>query len=348
MPAPAEQAVNKLPIMPLTNDKIAFKQLLPQQIIDAMSACGWQCDGRIQAMASYENRVYQIGLTSGETVVAKFYRPGRWSNDQIEEEFSFTDELAELELPVLTPLQAPNGETLCEVDNFRYSVYPKAAGHAPYFDDPAQLQQIGRLIARIHNCGFARQFEHRETYSFEAKALSSATFIFDGNWLPPELSEAYESIVEPILEELDDRFADIQSEPFGRLHGDMHVGNLLWSDQGPALLDFDDACNGPAMQDLWMFLSGEQNEQQLQLDALAEGYEMFRPFPAHELPLVETLRTARMLYHTAWLARRWTDPAFPRAFSWFNTQKFWQDHILDLKEQLSLLRDPIRLHVGGG
>lgn len=345
MPIPAEYAVNKLSNMTTSIAKNSFNQLLPQQIINALEASGWHCDGRIQAMASYENRVYQIGLESGGEVVAKFYRPERWSDAQIEEEFEFTDELSALDLPALTPLPSPEGPTLCHYENFRFSVYPKAAGHAPYFDNEEQLEQIGRLIARVHLCGFSREFEHRESFTFEQRALESCAFIYDGEWVPPELREAYEGIAEPILGVLDQQLGDLDRHSYGRLHGDMHVGNLLWSGEAPAILDFDDACNGPALQDLWMFLSGDRDEQNRQLDALVTGYETFRPFPASELPLVEALRTARMLYHTAWLARRWVDPAFPRAFPWFNTQKFWQDHILDLKEQLALLQDPLTLQI---
>ncbi|NNF16956.1 MAG: serine/threonine protein kinase [Gammaproteobacteria bacterium] len=333
--------MNKLLTMTPTAKKSAFSGLLPDEIITCLEACGWECNGEIQAMASYENRVYQIGLNDGSNVVAKFYRPDRWTDEQILEEFEFTDELVALDLPVLTPLPSPSGKTLCEHGNFRFSVYRKASGHAPGLDDPARLEQIGRLLARIHNCGFTRCFEERIDLTFDQHALGSARFIITGPFLPDELQEAYAAIAEPVLTMLDQRMQLTDPSRFGRLHGDMHVGNLLWNQAGPVLLDFDDACNGPEIQDLWMFLSGERTEMQTNLDALATGYEMFRPFPSSQLTLVECLRTMRIMHHTAWLARRWSDPAFPRAFPWFNTARFWQDHILSLKEQLALMHEPV-------
>lgn len=323
-----------------------FNNLLPDDIINSLTASGWSCDGRIQALASYENRVYQIGLTDRtEPVVAKFYRPERWSDEQILEEFDFTDELVELDLPVLTPLESPEGPVLCHQHGFRFAVYPHARGHAPYLDDEHSLTQIGRLIARIHNVGQQRHFEYRENLEFEHRAVDSAVFLIEGNWIPDDLRDAYEAIIEDVLEAIDDQL-DHDSMNQGRVHGDMHVGNLLWHNGAPAVLDFDDACNGPPIQDLWMFLSGSVDEMQRCLDALAEGYEMFRTFPADALDQVEVLRAMRILYHTTWLARRWTDPAFPRAFPWFSTQKFWQEHILTLKEQLALLREPPALRTG--
>ncbi len=332
--------------MSKTPDKGAFHRLLPDDIVNSLSASGWSCDGRIQALASYENRVYQIGLSDRpEPVVAKFYRPERWSDEQILEEFDFTDELVEHELPVLTPLASPEGPVLCHKSGFRFAVYPHARGHAPYLDDLHALRQIGRLIARIHNVGQKQQFAHREAMSFEGRALDSARFVVEGNWIPDDLRDAYEAIIEDLLGAIDDQL-DHDALDTGRVHGDMHVGNLLWHDGTPAVLDFDDSCDGPAIQDLWMFLSGNPDEMQRNLEALAEGYEMFRTFPSSMLDQVEALRAMRILYHTAWLARRWTDPAFPRAFPWFNTQKFWQEHVLTLKEQLSLLWEPPNLRTG--
>ncbi|MFK8031017.1 MAG: serine/threonine protein kinase [Gammaproteobacteria bacterium] len=330
--------------MSKTPIKTTFNTLLPDDIVNSLEACGWPCDGRIQALASYENRVYQIGLSDRpEPIIAKFYRPERWTDEQILEEFEFTDELAELELPVLTPLSSPEGPVLCHKLGFRFAVYPHVRGHAPYLDDTHALAQIGRLIARIHSVGQQHRFEHRENMSFDQRAVNSAVFIVEGNWIPDDLRDAYEAIIEDLLGAIDDSL-DHEALNSGRLHGDMHVGNLLWEEGTPSVLDFDDACNGPPMQDLWMFLSGNPDEMQRNLNALAEGYEMFRQFPTNMLDQVEALRAMRILYHTAWLARRWTDPAFPRAFPWFNTQKFWQEHILTLKEQLALLWDPPRLH----
>lgn len=322
-----------------------FDSLLPEDIMASLESAGWQCDGRIQALASYENRVYLFGLIDNTRCVAKFYRPQRWSDEQIMEEYAFTDELNALDLPVLTPLESPSGQTLCHFAGHRFAVYPFAPGQAPSPDNESQLEQIGRLLGRLHNVGFAREFADRETISFEHRAVDAARFLIDGNWIPPELLDAYMAIAEPLLAALDDLLGDSPWQDHGRLHGDMHVGNLLWHQNSPALLDFDDAVNGPAMQDLWMFLSGDQNEMQRNLDALVNGYEMFRRFPNSELPLVEGLRAMRIFHHARWLAMRWSDPAFPRAFPWFNTQKFWQDHILTLKEQLALLQDPPRLAV---
>ena len=273
-----------------------------------------------------------------------FTDPGRWTDEQILEEFAFTDQLVELELPVLTPMPSPKGPVLCHESGFRFSVYPHARGHAPYLDDAHALTRIGRLIARIHNVGQESAFRYRESMSFKHRGVDSALFIVNGNWIPDDLRDAYEAIIEDLLGAVDD-LLDHESMDAGRVHGDMHVGNLLWHNESPSVLDFDDAGNGPAIQDLWMFLSGNPDEMQRNLDALCEGYEMFRTFPAASLSQAEPLRALRILFHTAWLARRWSDPAFPRAFPWFNTQKFWQEHILTLKEQLALLRDPPHLRV---
>lgn len=343
---PAEHGVNRPLCMTTKTPDNSFVSLLPEELLASLTAFGWACNGHIQAMASYENRVYQVGLDSGQYVVAKFYRPQRWTNEQILEEFEFTDELAGLDLPVLTPLRSPAGDVLCEHGAFRFSVYPKARGHAPSLDNPGQLEQIGRLIARIHSCGLARRFATRTVFTFEHRALDSARYLIDNQCVPDELCDAYLAIAEPVLAIIDQTMQTLRDESCGRIHGDMHAGNLLWTADGPAILDFDDACTGPAMQDLWMFLSGNRSEMQDNLNAIASGYEMFHPFPTAQLNLVESLRTQRIMYHTAWLARRWSDPAFPRAFPWFHTQKFWQEHILSLKEQLALLHEPA-LHLTG-
>jgi Ser/Thr protein kinase RdoA (MazF antagonist) len=315
-----------------------YHALGPSDVLNHVEQTGLICDGRLLALNSYENRVYQVGLEDGSQVIAKFYRPGRWSDAAILEEHQFTQELAEAELPVATPL-AFAGRTLLEHAGYRFALYSRVAGRAPELDRPEHLKQFGRLVARIHNIGALRPFEHRPTLSIREFGEEAVNFLTNSNFIPAHLREAYQSLAQDLLTEIRACFSRAGNTQTLRLQGDCHPGNVLWSMDGPWLVDFDDARQGPAIQDLWMFLSGDRDYMQARLEDLLEGYCAFRDFDGRELQLVEALRSLRMLHHAAWLARRWDDPAFPLAFPWFNSNRYWEEHLLSLREQFALMQE---------
>lgn len=315
-----------------------FDALSPDVILDAVDNAGWPTDGRFLALNSYENRVYQVGVEDQAPVIVKFYRPERWSDEQILEEHAFAAELVSHELPVVAPL-AINGDTLLSHDDFRFSVYPRRGGHAPPLDDPDALVIMGRYLALLHNIGAVSPFRHRPTLdlaSFGTEAVAHVT----EHWIPDSLREAYTSLTRDLLATLEQRFEDAGEQVLIRTHGDCHGGNVLWRDDLPHFVDLDDARMAPAMQDIWMLLSGEEHEQQRQLMEIAEGYNEFRDFPTRELKLIEPLRTLRILHFCHWIAQRWDDPAFPKAFPWFGSERFWGEHILELRNQLAALQAP--------
>lgn len=318
----------------------AFMTLHPDAILDAVERAGYTCDGRLQAMASYENRVYQVGVEDAAPVVVKFYRPGRWDDAQILEEHAFSRELMEADLPVLVPLARDGHGTLVHDGPYRLALYPRLGGRAPSFDDPEHRRLLGRFAARLHNVGALAPFSTRPALTLERHGQRSVATLLDGGWLPPELEPAYRAAADQALDEAARLFDQCRGLAPLRLHGDLHAGNILWTDDGPMVLDFDDCATGPALADLWMFLSGDRDYQAQCLANLIEGYELFRPFPYDQLPLVEALRTLRIMRHSAWLARRWSDPAFQRAFGYFDTQRYWQEHILALKEQIGAMQEP--------
>jgi Ser/Thr protein kinase RdoA (MazF antagonist) len=314
-----------------------YHDLIPDRLLNAVESVGLRCDGRLLALNSFENRVYQIGMEDGGQLVAKFYRPGRWSDDAILEEHAYTLELAEREIPVVAPLQFAAGRTLHEFEGFRFALYPRRPGRAPELDDPDTLEWMGRFIARIHAVGAIRPFVHRPTLDIESFGEEPLRFLLAGAFIPPDLEPAYRSVVEDVLGRVRGCFARAGTVAQIRLHGDCHPGNVLWTQDGPHFVDFDDCRMGPALQDIWMLLSGDRASQNLQLLHVMEGYREFCDFNAAELHLLEALRTLRMIHYSGWLARRWHDPAFPAAFPWFNTQRYWQDQILALREQSALL-----------
>jgi Ser/Thr protein kinase RdoA (MazF antagonist) len=321
------------------NPTLAFASLQPDDVLDALEALAFRCDGRLLALNSYENRVYQAGIEDGPPVIAKFYRPERWTDAAIDEEHEFAAELASLDLPVVAPL-AIDGRTLHRHGPFRLSVSPSYPGRAPDLDDSALLEQLGRLVARIHLHGAAKPFEHRPTLDIESFGDASVDYLLENDVVPAELVPVYEGLAEHLLDAVEACFERAGQVATIRLHGDFHPGNVLVQGEQLHIVDLDDARNGPAVQDLWMFLSGDRDEQTPQLATLLDGYEQFRPFDARELNLIEALRTLRIMYYAAWLARRWDDPAFKLAFPWFNTVRYWEEHILTLKEQLALMSEP--------
>jgi Ser/Thr protein kinase RdoA (MazF antagonist) len=316
-----------------------FQTLTPGFIMDAVESRGFRCDCRTLALNSYENRVYQVGIDEASPLIAKFYRPGRWSDAQIIDEHRFCLELAEHELPVVAPWTDGAGESLFHYGGFRFALYPRQGGHAPEFDNLDNLRILGRMLGRIHRIGAVKPFLHRPTldcrsFGHESVALISERFI------PDEYRASYTAVTGQLLEAIDASFVEAGPVRCIRVHGDCHAGNILWRDAAPHFVDFDDARMAPAVQDLWMMLSGERPRQTAQLDSLIEGYREFYDFQPSELRLVEPLRALRMLHYSAWLARRWEDPIFPLTFPWFNTVRYWGEQILQLREQLAALAEP--------
>lgn len=316
-----------------------YADLTPDCMLDALASVGLHGDGRFIPLSSYENRVYQFFMEEGPPVVAKFYRPGRWTDAQIAEEHSFVAALVEREIPVVGPI-AMGGRTLNEYGGFRFAVYPRRGGRPPELDDPKTLEWIGRFIGRIHAVGAIAAFSDRPAIDLQSFGREPRDGLLASDLIPADLRPAYTSIVDMALAAIErafDRAGDLHRI---RLHGDCHAGNILWTDDGPHFVDFDDCRMGPAVQDLWMLLSGDRAAMTRQLGDVVAGYEDFAELDRRELALVEPLRTLRMIHYAAWLGRRWTDPAFPAAFPWFGTQRYWQDHVLALREQVAAMDEP--------
>jgi Ser/Thr protein kinase RdoA (MazF antagonist) len=319
-----------------------FDQLGPDAILDALQSAGWRGDGRLLALNSYENRVYQVWLEDGQSVVAKFYRPERWSDEQILEEHRFTIELSEAEVPVVPPLVGllDTARTLHEHSGFRFAVYPRRGGRSPELDDPQTLEWMGRFIGRIHALGSVRPFEHRATLNIDRFGIEPRDWLLAHAHIPSDLLPSWRAAVDQCLDAVSQAFDRTGTVRTLRLHGDCHAGNVLWTDDGPHFVDFDDACNGPAIQDLWMLLSGTGSDMSRQMIDVLEGYRDFMDFDRRELQLIEPLRTLRLIHYSAWIARRWSDPAFPAAFPWFGAARYWQDRILELREQIAAMSEP--------
>ncbi|MDX1499516.1 MAG: serine/threonine protein kinase [Woeseiaceae bacterium] len=318
---------------------LAYAALDPATIADALASKGFACDGRLLALNSYENRVYRVGIENGAPVVAKFYRPGRWSDAAILEEHAFAAELEAAEIPVVTPL-ASDGATLHHHGGFRFAVYPCHGGRAPDLDDFDLLRQLGRFVARSHAVGALARFEARPALDIDSFGTASRDYLLEHDVIPPDLLPAYESVADDVLEGIAAVFERVGDTRSLRIHGDFHPGNVLVRDERVHIVDLDDARHGPAVQDLWMFLSGDRAEQEPQLAALLDGYEEFRDFDYAELHLVEALRSLRLMHYAAWLARRWADPAFRAAFPWFESRRYWDEHVLSLREQIPLMQEP--------
>ncbi len=322
-----------------TNNGHPFELLTPDFVIDAVESLGLLSDARILTLNSYENRVYQVGIDEAEPVIVKVYRPERWSEEQIREDHEYTEELAGLEISVVPPMRI-NGDTLHKFNGFSYAIYPRRGGRAPALDDLDSLHTIGRFVGRIHAVGKTRPFKYRPKLDVKERAEDSRFYLLNSGVIPPSLKPAYESVSDELINEVKACFAKWGNYDEIRLHGDCHVGNILWRDDTPHFVDFDDCISGPAMQDLWLMLSGDRYEKTKQLCELIEGYEEFCDFNPRELNLIEALRSMRIIHYSAWLGRRWDDPAFPKHFPWFGNENYWAGHILELKEQLSAMAEP--------
>jgi Ser/Thr protein kinase RdoA (MazF antagonist) len=316
-----------------------FARLDPQRVLEAIESVGLHGDGRLLALNSYENRVYRVGRDEGPPVVVKFYRPQRWSDAAILEEHAFVAELAEREVPVV-PARELDGRTLHTFDGFRFAVFPSRGGRAPELGDPATLEWLGRFIGRIHAIGATVDYRERPAIDIDTFGREPRNWLLRHGFIPPELLAAYTSVADQALAGVARCYERAGTLPLLRLHGDCHTGNVLWTNDGPHFVDFDDSRMGPAVQDLWMLLSGDRPEMVRQMADILAGYEDFCEFDPRQLYLVEALRTLRLIHYSAWLAMRWDDPAFPAAFPWFNTQRYWQDRILELREQIALMDEP--------
>lgn len=320
-----------------------YNRLTPDVIVEAVESQGRVSDRRILALHSYENRVYQVGLEDAAPLIVKFYRPGRWSDAAIHEEHGFALELAAAEVPVVPPL-VRDGDTLFEFAGFRFALFERRGGRWPELGSATEREWMGRFLGRIHAIGRRRPFRHRQHLSIDRLGDQSRNFLLDQGWIPSHLETAYDSLTADLLERIRGDFAGAGHLQELRLHGDCHRGNVLWTDAGPHFVDLDDCGAGPAIQDLWMLISGSRAEMGAQLNDLLKGYLQFCSFDHREIALIESLRTLRMIHYTGWLARRWQDPAFPLAFPWFQEPRYWEGHVLSLREQLAAIDEgPIEL-----
>lgn len=325
----------------------AYASLTPERILNDMESLGWRCDGRLLALNSYENRVYQVGIEDSDPVIAKFYRPSRWSTEQLQEEHDFLNELFAEEIPVVPPLPSPEtGETLCLCDPFPIAVFPRRGGYALEMDQPDQLFRIGRALGRLHTVGARKPFEYRPTLNTDDFGHHAIEQVLESPLIPDAMRSVYESVAKDLVAGVEQNLRGYGDWNSLRLHGDCHAANIMVRDELMHIVDFDDARMGPAVQDLWLFLSGDNREQRQALSEILEGYEEFRDFDRRELALIEPLRSLRVLHYAGWLSKRWDDPAFPAAFPWLAEARFWDQHILDLREQTSALQEPVELNTG--
>jgi len=316
-----------------------YSLLSPETVLAAIEAVGYSCDGRVLALNSYENRVYQIGIEDGEPLVAKFYRPARWTDAAIREEHAFAGELAAQEIPVVAPLLR-DGVSLHVHLGFRYAVFPRRGGRWPELGSSDEREWVGRFLGRIHAVGRAARFAERTRLSMDELGRKARDFVLRGEWMPDYLATKYADLTDDLLDEVEARAAGWGGAAMGRILGDCHRGNILWTDRGPHFVDLDDCLTGPAIQDLWMLLAGAQQEMRTELTDLLKGYEQFLPFDRSEIALIEPLRALRMIHYSAWLARRWHDPAFPQAFPWFAEPRYWEQHYRALDDQLAAVLGP--------
>ena len=330
----------------------AYESLSPDVVLDALASVGLVGDGRLMALSSYENRVYQAHLESpvgsealaGDIVVVKFYRPNRWSDAQILEEHAFATELMAAEIPVVGALEL-NGSTLHHFNGFSFSVSPSRGGRRPELDDLSVLEWIGRFLARIHTVGAARPFVHRPALNTATFGHASRDALLAGGYIPLDMESRWRQAFDEAIQVAQGVFDSARHVRQLRLHGDCHPGNILWTPEGlplagPHFVDLDDARSGPAVQDLWMLLSGDRPQQLRQLGALVDGYDEFGEFDRRELALIEPLRTLRLVHYSAWLAQRWHDPIFPINFPWFGSSDYWKGQVDMLVEQTEAMQAP--------
>ena len=322
----------------MPNKSQDYHQLSPATVLTAVESVGLLCDGRLQALNSFENRVYLLGLEDGSEIIAKFYRPERWTDEQILEEHAFSLELAENDIPVVTAMYFSE-QQLFSFENFRFSLFPKKGGRAMDIENFDVLEQMGRFLGRLHQVGKSKPFTDRPALTIKTFGIEAREYILNNDFIPPDLTPAYESLTSNLIEQIQQNYQQAGAIELIRTHCDFHQGNILWTDETPHIVDFDDCRSAPAIQDLWMMLSGDRQDMAASLDAILEGYTQFCEFNHRELGLIEALRTLRLMHYYAWLAKRWTDPAFKIAFPWFNNQRCWEEHILSLREQAAVMNE---------
>jgi Ser/Thr protein kinase RdoA (MazF antagonist) len=325
----------------IPNDNTPYANLDPSLILDAIESVGFRCSGSLFALNSYENRVYQVGIDDELPLIAKFYRPHRWTNEAILEEHKFSLELVEHEIPIIAPLVSATGHTLHEHKGYRFALFPRKGGRALELENLEQLEWMGRFIGRLHAVSACTPFKHRPKLDAESQGYIPYRYLINHDFIPSYLKDSYCRTIETVLQKVDESFRRVGQMDYIRLHGDCHAGNVLWSDNGPHIVDLDDSLMGPAIQDIWMLLSGNENQMALELNLILRGYREFHDFNSRELKLVEALRALRMIQYSAWLATRWEDPAFPLSFPWFNTPHYWQEQLQNLNEQSNLLDESL-------
>ncbi|NKC16843.1 MAG: serine/threonine protein kinase [Gammaproteobacteria bacterium] len=317
----------------------AYGLLTPDAVVVAVESAGFECDGRLLALNSYENRVYQVGLEGQHPIIAKFYRPERWTDEAILEEHRFAIELNELDIPVVAPLTGPSGSTLLSHGLFKFALFPRRAGRWPELDTVVQRTVLGRLLGRIHRVGAARPFKQRPAINVAGYAWAPLAHLRACTSIPPDQHDNVLMAAEVLLGAVAERAA-FDAVRMQRIHGDFHLGNVLMAGDGPSVVDLDDCCTGPAVQDLWMLLSGNAHQRAAQLNDVLAGYTEFADFDQRELAVIEGLRALRMVRYNGWIAERWHDPAFERAFPWFTTPRYWEEQIISFREQLEALNEP--------
>jgi len=320
-----------------SNENVPYENLDPSLILDAIESVGHLCTGSLLELNSYENRVYQVGIEDAPPLIAKFYRPHRWSNEVILEEHNFALEIVDHEIPVVAPYMKNSKDTLHEYQGYRFALFPRWGGRALELERLDQLEWMGRFIGRLHAVSACKSFQYRPRLNVQTYGYDAYHFLIKHDFIPSYLKDNFCRTVESLLQKIEQTFQAVGTLDYIRLHGDMHPGNVLWDERGPHIVDLDDCMTGPAIQDIWMLLSGDAMQIRIQLDHILSGYYEFHDFNHRELHLIEALRALRMLHYSAWLARRWEDPAFPRSFPWFNTPHYWQQHLLNLSEQINLL-----------
>ena len=313
-----------------------YEKLNPETILTALESVGLSPNGGLLALNSYENRVYQVELEDGSFLISKFYRPNRWTAAAIQEEHAFAFELVDAEISVVAPLSI-NSESLFKHQDYHFSIYQRQGGHPPNLENEADLEVLARTIGRIHAVGSRAKFKHRVELSAQRLGHDSRDYLLNHEFVPADVETAYATLTEHLLEQISPMLARL---PLTRIHGDCHMGNVLWRNDTPHFVDFDDCVMGPPIQDLWMLLSGERADRTFQLSVILDAYTTFHDFDASTLGLIEALRPLRIMHNAAWIARRWQDPAFPMAFPWFQSPRFWSDHLLELREQLAMLDEP--------
>jgi Ser/Thr protein kinase RdoA (MazF antagonist) len=315
-----------------------YSNLTPSLILDAIESVGFQCNGSLVSLNSYENRVYQVGIEDSQPLIAKFYRPHRWSDAAIVEEHAFSAELVDRDIPVIAPIQRSDNKTLHDYQGYRFALFLRQGGRTIELDNLEHLEWMGRFIGRLHAVGACRPFQHRIRLEVNTYGYQPYRYLMDNGFIPESIRQAFSHTLELLLEKSQQQFDRIDGVKWIRLHGDCHVGNILWNNEGPRIVDLDDCLMGPAIQDIWMLLTGDtEREIEVQLNHILRGYQEFHDFDYRELHLIEVLRSLRMIHYAGWLARRWEDPAFPLHFPWFNTLSYWKNQLEHFEDQVLIL-----------